>query len=400
MTECKKKPAILSKDGSCAKVLIGGMELLITEKIFLGLQFKSQYYSKSSLENVVVDAVTAADIEIKRLGLSYVRLEPNLVEIKPAEGVTEAILKKIEESLVCIFEISDNNPNVMLELGSAYTHNKRLIILKNEESVPVSPVPSDIVGKFITYYGGVEYPSLERLKPKIAKIVSDYIIDEYNKRSEAWARKIWDIKGDRLTVASGNLHGKYEVEPLDADALLEATLFMVNLYPGLKVKRVYSLDFAESDYYGNDVLAIGGSDTNRVTAGTLKRLGIEFPYEYVNTEEPDDFILRDRKEGKDRRTARIGDAVVKDYGFFVKSPNPYSAKDRNVILVTGMQSEGTLGCVKALPAGHIDAYDIRGSPLEALLSKKHFTFVVEATIDAGQVAARILTDSIYFLGEQ
>lgn len=400
----------------------------ITEKVFLGFQFKSQFYSKSTLENLLVDSVTEASNELKENGLDYVALEPQLIDLKPSEGVTEGIMKHIDDSFFCLFEISDNNPNVMFELGNAYAKDKGLIFLKNSTSTPINKVPSDIIGKYIIYYGGSDYPSLEKLRPKITKTIKDYVVDVYQKKSETWVRKIWDIKGDNLAVVSGNLHGRYEVEPRDADTLFDSALRLINLYPGTKVRRFYSIDFPEESFHKNDILAVGGPDSNRVTKKILEGLDSSFPFFYEETDEPYDFILKDKSSFCEYKKRFEGNELKTDYGFFVKVPSPY-VQDRNILLITGIGAEGTLGCSKALPFNSSPVYDYDwfhsksmydistafngGSVYEyyhdnfsKLSDRKYFCFIVEISIGRAfndgealkaRVDGKVLKETIYYL---
>ena len=370
----------------------------LIEKIFLGFQFKSQFYSKSTLENLLVDSVTEASNEIKESGLDYVTLEPQLIDLKPAEGVTEGIIGLIDNSLFCLFEISDNNPNVMFELGNAYAMNKGLIFLKNSESTPINKVPSDIIGKFIAYYGGSDYPILEKLRPKITKIIKDYVVDAHNKMSETWVRKIWDIKGDNLIVVSGNLHGRYEVEPKDADTLFDSTLRLINLYPGVKVKRLYSIDFLEENFQNNDILTVGGPESNKITQMILEGVDSSFPFYYEEVDEPYDFILKDKINFREYKKRFEGKELKTDYGFFLKVPNPY-IEGRNILLVTGIGAEGTLGCSRALPFSSSSVYDYYYDNFSKLSDKNYFSFIIEAKIEEASIYGNVLKETIYYLDQ-
>lgn len=370
------------------------------EKVFLGFQFDSTYYSKSEIENLLVESVTEATKEIKKSGLEYVELDPQMGELKPSEGVTEGILRNIHDSIFCLFEISDNNANVMFELGNAYAKEKGLIFLKNRESDSVAKVPSDIIGKYIWYYGGDGDPSLEKLRPRITKHLKEYVIDWYNKKTETWIRKVWTIKGDRLIVVSGNLDDQYKVWPKDADALFESTLGLTNLYPGVKAKRIYSKDFTEKDYQNNDLFVVGGPDSNWVTADILEDLDPSFPFYYNEIGEPDFFELCDKNTSNKYRRTYKGKKLKTDYGFFLKVPNPYD-RERNVLIISGIGDEGTFGCSKALPFDDGDfLFNYYSETFSKLSDKKIYCFITEALIQGSKITGRVVEGTTFYLNEK
>ena len=377
----------------------------LIEKIFLGFQFNSEFYDKSTIETLLVDSVKEATREIKRSGLEYVTLKPQLINLQPSEAVTEGIISLINESSICLFEISDNNPNVMFELGNAFAKNKKLIFLKHRESTPTKQVPSDIIGKFICFYGGAEDPSLDEMRPKITKWIKDYVVDLYHKKSETWIRKIWDIKGDNLVIVSGSLFGlgHYEVEPHDADTLFDSTIGLVNLYPGVKVKRCYSIDFPEEYFQDTDLLVVGGPDSNKITESVLATLDSSFPFSYEEIEEPYDFILKDRHTKLQFKKEFEGEEKPEnlkvDYGFFLKVPNPYS-KNRNIIIISGIGAQGTLGCSHALPFGEDEfLYNYYQSNFSKLSNKRHFCFVTKACIRKRSIQGEIVEGTTYQLDQ-
>jgi len=70
------------------------------------------------------------------------------------------ICKQIQESPLCIVDVSNWNPNVLLELGMMYGMGKRVILLKYREANTV--VPSDLRGMLY-----IEYDSVGSLKDKL-----------------------------------------------------------------------------------------------------------------------------------------------------------------------------------------------------------------------------------------
>lgn len=113
-------------------------------KVFVGYQFKSTHYISASLKEIIKESLV--DFELFPIfGDDY--YEPIHVSCK--------ICMNLQQVDICIFEISDSNPNVMFELGIAYMLGKKSILLAKENSKGTSL--SDIAGiNLITYNDLVE----------------------------------------------------------------------------------------------------------------------------------------------------------------------------------------------------------------------------------------------------
>ena len=88
------------------------------------------------------------------INISYKRLRASA-----GKTMLESIFKRIETSNVIIFDITEKNPNVFLELGIAialtksnYNISVYLIKEKNEKSSVAKDLPSDLQGYFISEY--------------------------------------------------------------------------------------------------------------------------------------------------------------------------------------------------------------------------------------------------------
>ena len=114
--------------------------------VVFGLQYKSEYYNTAALienikkyfliaiENFKSDHHDEGNIKLnfKKLGADY------------GSHIFNGIAESIIGSDIAIFEVSDRNPNVMIELGVALTWNRRVLPLRELNS-PESP--SDISGQ-------------------------------------------------------------------------------------------------------------------------------------------------------------------------------------------------------------------------------------------------------------
>ena len=96
----------------------------------------------------------------------------------------DSILKRIKNSQVIIFDITEKNPNVMLELGYALaTANSTeflsiYLICKKGEPLPMD-IPTDLHGYFISEYsidnkGKITFNDNGSLRMSIESDVKDY----------------------------------------------------------------------------------------------------------------------------------------------------------------------------------------------------------------------------------
>jgi hypothetical protein len=120
--------------GTCKELLSGN-----PNEAFIGYQFESKFYQKGRLKGSISRALKAQSMK------AYF---PD--DHQRAELLTCRLNEKIYESRLSIFEISDNNPNVMLEVGLAMGLGKEIVFLKNKKSRV--EVPSDLKGLAIIIY--------------------------------------------------------------------------------------------------------------------------------------------------------------------------------------------------------------------------------------------------------
>jgi|GEM_PF-2994664 len=126
--------------------------------IFMAMQYKS--------EQIVTDyngALNRAVQTINSLGGSIeVEAYPIMTGKGKTVNIVNDIYKKIEECSIFVADITENNPNVMYELGIAYNKKKPILIVK--ERGKKTRIPSDISLDYRYEFGGIE--DFERLLTK------------------------------------------------------------------------------------------------------------------------------------------------------------------------------------------------------------------------------------------
>jgi CheY-like chemotaxis protein len=87
-------------------------------------------------------------------------------EVFVGQDILCKICRQMQESPLCIVDVSNWNPNVLLELGMMYGHGKRVVLLKYGGADAI--VPSDLKGMLY-----IEYDSIESLKENLKNCVKN-----------------------------------------------------------------------------------------------------------------------------------------------------------------------------------------------------------------------------------
>lgn len=125
-------------------------------KVVCGYQFESQHYRPDELLRMLERDFLAA-VETYNVAGGH---EPVTLELEPlsagyGEHLFNEIAREIISSDIAVFETSDLNPNVMLELGVALTWGVRVLPIKHKEC---PRPPSDISGQtWADYENGTPY---------------------------------------------------------------------------------------------------------------------------------------------------------------------------------------------------------------------------------------------------
>jgi hypothetical protein len=113
--------------------------------IVFGHQFKSDYYNTDQLQRNVRDMFQRAlEYYNDTPGALKARLDFRPLGAGYGEHLFNEIARDIIAADIAVFDTSDLNPNVMLEMGVALTWGIRVLPIRNEGC---PPPPSDISGK-------------------------------------------------------------------------------------------------------------------------------------------------------------------------------------------------------------------------------------------------------------
>jgi len=175
-------------------------------QFFIGYQIHSKWYSQSAILAMGsrICEILKSDLQKKDL-----RIIISQFGFKPAVHILCDACELIQKSILCIFEISDLNPNVMIEIGKSLSKN--IVLLRNKNSN--KPPPTDIGGVYYEEYDNEE--ELIQLKSaKIARIINEKILEHHK---SYYFEDIFYLKEDITKICKD---GEFK-EDIDWDNLLE-----------------------------------------------------------------------------------------------------------------------------------------------------------------------------------
>lgn len=123
--------------------------------VFVGLQFSSEHYNTLSLKEILAEALNPLNLNLFFADEHY---EPTHISCE--------ICHKIQKVSLCIFEISDGNPNVMFELGLACNQGKIAILLAKQGSRGTKI--SDLAG-----FHRIQYEDLIECRRLLSNFIKD-----------------------------------------------------------------------------------------------------------------------------------------------------------------------------------------------------------------------------------
>lgn len=309
--------------------------------VFIGYQVKSRYHRRQDFRNLGGEL---AQLMVRNR--PPVHIKPRYGELPVGTPLWESIVSAIHECDVAILDISENNPNVLLEAGLAFGMRKLVILLRSTQAAV--PVPVDL-GAFV-------YQPYDEFDPRsLARSLSSGIKHHLGAPKDPffYFRQLWSLRADSRTyVLPGSLPGNYGSNPFedyirlrkstDLDSVFLVSDTLTRLYPQMTVMvhNCLHLDDLPQDWREANIVLIGGPDYNPIVREFDGRCPLE--YHYGGRAE---VWLRHKKT---RRTfipsfkTIHGCKVVRDYGFFLKTTLA-SASSCKLIFIGGARTWGVYG---------------------------------------------------------
>ena len=319
-------------------------------RAFVGYQIHSAFHSEARIDSLLRKVVSQLEVRGISLLVSYGKFPAG-------ELLWSAVVDAIRHSDVAIFDISENNPNVLIEVGLAGGYQKRLLLLKNASSTATHAKPSDI-GHIYISYPSAESMDDDTTAAELERGILTFLTSQSD--PDRYARAIWGFEDfDDVMVACTELDDPEKLqhpEPWefiylskygDLDALFEVETTVHELFPNAHVEHRTGNEILRarvpSTYSGNLVI-VGGPDYNALA----RHFETSCPIEYSPAGPDNNIVLRVKATAETLTPVqpRAEEDHVVDYGFFVRVPNPYSP-EKKLIMIGGAHTYGVYGAVKA-----------------------------------------------------
>lgn len=310
---------------------------------FIGYQINSEYHDEEEIEEL------GNQLE-QYLHNRNVTLDLDYGTFVPGRSVLKQVSESIQKANVCIFDISENNPNVLFESGYALGGDKNIILLKNKKSSEsgIRP-PTDLSGYIRTQY---EDGALTDQVGEIGDAIYDFVQNSHPARF--YLRSLWGLDNVSNTIIACSRmpmddsaaefedyieHRRYG----DLDALISLRETLHRLYPNMSILTTAAIsrnelpDILES----SNLVILGGLDLNPVFLD-FERWS-PFSYDYGESEEAEEIYVRDGVNDE-RLSFEYDESTQRatDHGFFVKRSLNGSNR-RKLIIIGGAHTWGVLG---------------------------------------------------------
>lgn len=313
-------------------------------RLFIGYQIESPHHRPEEfrrlgeqLEKLLAESVPS------------ICLIPSYGEFPAGAHLWDQVVRTIQSSDAVLLDISENNPNVLLEAGLALGMQKLVIVLRCRDAAASLPVD---IGSFVYVpYKTLGKANLGPLAKEVKRGIDEYLLRPRDPLF--YFRHLWSLRPDTRTyVVPGTVDKEVGRNPFedyvhlrghaDLDAVFLVTETLTRLYPQMTVlvQPAESSGQLPEDWREGNVVCVGGPDFNKI----VREFDARCPVEYHC--DPDDNVwLSHKKTGRHYKPSfrTHGDLqMATDYGFFLKTKLGGDGPGR-LVLIGGARTWGVYG---------------------------------------------------------
>lgn len=225
-------------------------------RVFIGHQFNSEFFSSDNFVKIVKSCCQKAESNLKGQNHTKnfsLKVHSQDFHLEVGEIINNSIHNQIKLSDICIFEISDNNPNVMYESGFAIGLDKTVIYVSH--SSRVRNIASDISG-----VGIATYEKIDSLDVNLVNEVEKGIVKIINSKSVV--DSFWKFTNYPTTAYLGKEKSNFSIGDLKALELIRAKL---KNHKNIEL----GIEQSFSDKLSSNLIIIGGPKSNEYVEKTF-----------------------------------------------------------------------------------------------------------------------------------
>lgn len=256
-----------------------------------------------------------------------------------------------------IVDISDNNPNVLYELGYADALKMdSAIITKSRREIETYEVPTNIIMK-----NRIEYEKIGDVKGELARALEERVRSLLDAPPGIGdIRKLWFPQDARLIRVVGP-RSQVKTEFSDAEypdydrlhktgdkaAIFEILILLTRLYPDADIRVEMADEFDMESGQADNMAVVGGPGIRGVDGNSVHRAISEQMNSKISyTDDCETMKIGDRGFS----ASYSGLALTKDYGCFARIRNPYNAASA-IVMIHGIHTSGVLGAARMFGDG-------------------------------------------------
>jgi len=286
-------------------------------KVFIGYAHSSDFYNKEQFVHEINNCCTKAYDNLKskpEMQNTSIKLESHDFHLKVGEIINLSIRNQIRNSDICIFEISENNPNVFYEAGFALGLSKTVIYVSHASMV--RNIASDNSG-----VGIATYMDLNDLNNNLVVEIEKAITHIINSKSVV--DSFWEFTQNPTTAFLGKDKSNFSIGDLKALELIRA-----------KIKNHRNIEIGIEQKFENqlstNLIIIGGPKSNEYIRKIYTICNqLKYDIQEIETCETKNkwCIIKDGNVccNTNFTHEQTTDSAEKDYAIVYLSRNPYQS---------------------------------------------------------------------------
>ncbi len=326
--------------------------------IFFAYQFNSVTISRIDRDAAIGKGVQAVETELQQTH-SPLELKWKIVDLDSGDFLKTQIEDLILNSGIFVADISENNPNVMFELGMAYALSRMQelpIVLLCHKDKDISDIPSDLSGVYVEKYESEYFQVI--LQKELKKACIRFIQSTELIRSRQLTKLgFWGLQaGTDVDIVCSEIpedelpeyadpHDRDYLRYArfaDLDSLIHIKTHLASIFPMIRFRDFTASEHKSTEY--KSLIVIGGPAWNK----RFKILQESLPVQFVDLpEEIDDILVfREGYECSDVKLRPIeseGGKIDRDVSLVCRMTD---VSGRTQFLFGGSLTHGVLGACK------------------------------------------------------